>query len=239
MVSRHNLSDYEAEREQFSWDDIYAEADWDAPGRSTSHTRLRTGTLLTVRRSRSIRSTLTATHEDDVLGAGRPLEPVRERPRGPWVSSRATACSRTCHGFRNTTWRWSGRSSGGAVWGSVNERFGPDGISYRLDDCEANVVVTTTDNRDTVEDALDDAPSVEHVITVDRGGGAPTDDVVFNTALDGASTAYDAAETGGEDDALLYYTSGGRPAWRKASFTNSAGWPALPRPEVRRRPPAR
>jgi len=31
---------------------------------------------------------------------------------------------------------------------------------------------------------------------------------VFNTALDDASTAYDAAETGGEDDALLYYTSG-------------------------------
>jgi len=40
------------------------------------------------------------------------------------------------------------------------------------------------------------------------GGGAPADDVVFNTALDDASTAYDAAETGGEDDALLYYTSG-------------------------------
>jgi len=56
----------------------------------------------------------------------------------------------------------------GAVWGSVNERFGPDGISYRLDDCDAKVVVTTTDNRDTVEDALSDAPSVEHVITVDR-----------------------------------------------------------------------
>jgi acetyl-CoA synthetase len=30
-MATHNLPDYEATREEFSWDDIYAEADWDAP----------------------------------------------------------------------------------------------------------------------------------------------------------------------------------------------------------------
>ena len=31
MVESHNLPDYESVRAEFSWDDIYAEADWDAP----------------------------------------------------------------------------------------------------------------------------------------------------------------------------------------------------------------
>jgi len=102
----------------------------------------------------------------------------------------------------------------GTLWGEVPSGAAPTSASDRTEfptdstTAMRSVVVTTTDNRDTVEDALSDAPSVEHVITVDRGGGAPADDVVFNTALDDASTVYDAAETGGEDDALLYYTSG-------------------------------
>jgi len=59
MVTSHNLSDYEAERETFSWGDIYAEADWDAPGElniahevADRHAGEREG-------SRSIRSTPT------------------------------------------------------------------------------------------------------------------------------------------------------------------------------------
>jgi acetyl-CoA synthetase len=208
MVESHNLPDYESVREEFSWDDIYAEADWDAPEElnighevadrhATDREKVALYQVGTDGELNKLtfwelanRSSQFANVLDD-LGVEEGDRVFSYMPRIPehYVALVGTL-------------------KHGAVWGSVNERFGPDGISYRLDDCDAKVVVTTTDNRDTVADALDDAPTVEHVITVDRGTGAPAEDVVFNTALDGASTEYDAAETGGEDDAMLYYTSG-------------------------------
>ncbi|WP_408960358.1 acyl-CoA synthetase [Natrinema sp. 74] len=208
MVSSHNLSDYEAERRGFSWDDIYAEADWDAP------TELNIAHEVADRHATE-RETV-ALYQVDTDGelTKLPFWELADRSsqfanvleelgveQGDRVFSYMPRIPEHYVALVGTLKR-------GAVWGSVNERFGPDGISYRLDDCGAKVVVTTTDNRDTVDDALEDAPSVEHVITVDRGGGAPVDDIAFTMALDGANTAYDAAETGGEDDALLYYTSG-------------------------------
>jgi len=208
MVTSHNLSDYEAERETFSWGDIYAEADWDAPGElniahevADRHAGEREKVALY---QVDTDGELTKMTFWELADRSSQFANVLEElgvEQGDRVFSYMPRIQEHYVALVGTLKR-------GSVWGSVNERFGPDGISYRLDDCDAKVVVTTTDNRDTVEDALSDAPSVEHVITVDRGGGAPADDVVFNTALDDASTAYDAAETGGEDDALLYYTSG-------------------------------
>jgi len=52
-------SDYEGERETFSWGDIYAEADWDAPGELNIAHESPTDTPASARRSRSIRSTPT------------------------------------------------------------------------------------------------------------------------------------------------------------------------------------
>ncbi|RKD89313.1 acyl-CoA synthetase [Halopiger aswanensis] len=208
MVSSHNLSDYETEREEFSWDDIYAEADWDAPGElNIAHEvadRHATDREKVALYQVDTDGELTKLTFWELADRSSQFANVLEElgvEQGDRVFSYMPRIPEHYVALVGTLKR-------GAVWGSVNERFGPDGISYRLDDCDAKVVVTTTDNRDTVEDALEDAPSVEHVITVDRGGGAPTDDVSFNVALDGASTAYDAAETDGEDDALLYYTSG-------------------------------
>jgi len=208
MAASHNLPDYTTERESFSWDDIYAEADWDAPAElnighevADSHATDRgkialyqvdtDGELTTMTFwELADRSSQFANVLDD-LGVDKGDRVFSYMPRIPehYVALVGTL-------------------KHGAVWGSVNERFGPDGISYRLDDCDAKVVVTTTENRDTVEAALDDAPTVEHIVTVDRGSGAPAEDVIFNTALDGASTEYDVAKTSGEDDAMLYYTSG-------------------------------
>jgi len=208
MSPTHNLSDYEQARESFAWEDVYAEADWDAPA------ELNVGHEVVDRHAAdrekvalyqvdadgdltkltfwelADRSSRFANVLDD-LGIAPGDRVVSYMPRIPehYVALVGTL-------------------KHGAVWGSVNERYGPEGIAYRLDDCDASAVVTTTDNRDTVAAALDDAPSVEHVITVDRGTGAPAGDVVFDTAVEGASADYATADTGGDDDALLYYTSG-------------------------------
>jgi acetyl-CoA synthetase len=206
MASEHNMADYESVRESFAWDEMYAEADRDAPDalniahetvdrHADDHVALRQvgtdGELTTLTFGElAARSSRFANVLED-LGVG----------RGDRVFSYMSRIPEHYVALVGTLKR-------GAVWGSVNERFGPDGIAYRLDDCDASTVVTTSDNRETVGRALEDVPSVEHVITVDRGGGVADEDTQWSAALDDASDEYEPAATGGEDDALLYYTSG-------------------------------
>ncbi|NEU57202.1 acyl-CoA synthetase [Halorussus sp. MSC15.2] len=212
MVDGHNLHDYDEVRESFSWDDIYAEADWDAPGELNvghevcdRHARNREKVALyQVSEDGDLTKTTFWELADRSSQFANVLEDLGVE-RGDRVFSYMPRIPEHYVALVGTLKR-------GAVFGGVNERFGPDGISYRLDDCDASVVVTTSDNRETVGEALEDAPSVEHVITVDRSDGSDegvtSDDVAFGEALDAASKEYEPARTSGEDDALLYYTSG-------------------------------
>ncbi|WP_117591779.1 acyl-CoA synthetase [Haloprofundus halophilus] len=215
-MTQHNLESYEEAYDSFTWDDIYGEADWDAPERlNIAHEvcdrHAADGENVALRYVGTDRSSETLTFAElkeqsnrfanalESLGVERGDRVFSYMPRVPehYVAL-------------------VGALKRGAVWGSVNERFGPDGIAYRLDDCDAKLVVTTAENEETVERALDDAPSVETVVVLgadgDRGerrrGDERHDDVDFDRALSEASDEYEAAETGGEDDALLYYTSG-------------------------------
>ncbi|MFB6125602.1 MAG: acyl-CoA synthetase [Halanaeroarchaeum sp.] len=208
MSTSHNLRSYEDLAASFSWDDLFAEADWDAPdelniahetvdrhadarGQIALYQVGTDGSLTTTtfweltERSSQFAGLL------ETLGVDRGDRVFTYMPRIPehYVALVGTL-------------------KRGAVFGSVNERYGPDGIAYRLEHSDARVVVTTSENRETVERALADAPNVEHVVTVDRGGGVPVGDVVFGPSLDDHPTDYEPVATGGEDDALLYYTSG-------------------------------
>jgi acetyl-CoA synthetase len=208
MPESYNLPDYEQAVEQFSWTEIYERADWDAPaafniahetcdrhaedrGAVALYQVSKDGDLTKLtfwelaERSNQFANLL------EGLGVERGDRVFSYMPRIPehYVAM-------------------VGAVKHGAVWGSINERFGPDGISYRLDDCDASVVLTTSDNRETVAEALADVPSVEHVITVDRGGGIPDHDVGYADRMAGASREYDTAGTAAGDNALLYYTSG-------------------------------
>ncbi len=208
MVATHNMEGYETERATFSWDDIYKETDWDAPGElNIGHEtvdRHATDRERVALYQVGVDDELTKTTFWELSARSSQFANVLEElgvEQGDRVFSYMPRIPEHYVALIGTL-------KHGAVWGGVNERFGPDGVSYRLNDCDATVLVTTTDNRETVGAALEDAPSVEHVLTVDRGGGAPPQDTTFNTALDAASTEYDAVQTHGEDDALLYYTSG-------------------------------
>src|SRR6056297_375771 len=213
MPEGHNLHDYDEVRNSFDWDDIYADADWDAPD------ELNVGHEVCDRHAEnkekvalyqvSEAGDLTKMTFWELADRSSQFANVLEDlgvEQGDRVFSYMPRIPEHYVALVGTLKR-------GAVFGGVNERFGPDGISYRLGDCDASVVVTTSDNRETVDEALDDAPSVEHVVTVDRADGEtsaeiPDDDVDFEAALDDASRDYEVAETSGEDDALLYYTSG-------------------------------
>ena len=212
-MSQHDasprLTNYEDEYGSFSWDQLYAEADWSAPGalniahetvdRHAEATPERTalqyvgtdGEAVTVTFDElAERSDRFANVLDDLVDHGDRV--FSYMPRVPEHYAALIGTLKT-----------------GAVWGSVNERFGPDGIAYRLDDCDASVVLTTTGNRGTVADALAEVPSVEQVIVVDDGDGAAhDDDMDYHDAVAAADTEFETIRTSGEDDALLYYTSG-------------------------------
>jgi acetyl-CoA synthetase len=203
------LTNYEDEYGSFSWDQLYAEADWSAPG------------------------ALNIAHET----VDRHAEATPERTALQYVGTDGEAVTVTFAELAERSDRFANVLDGlvdhgdrvfsymprvpehyaaligtlktGAVWGSVNERFGPDGIAYRLDDCDASVVLTTTGNRETVADALAEVPSVEQVIVVDDGDGAAhDDDMDYHDAVAAADTEFETIRTSGDDDALLYYTSG-------------------------------
>ena len=208
MPDGHNLEDYGTARESFAWEEVYAAADWDAPDRlNIAHEtcdrhaedrgkvalyHVGTGGEATTttfwelaRESNRVANLLT-----DLVG------------RGSRVFSYMPRCPEHYAAMLGTL-------KAGMVWGSVNERFGPDGIAYRLDDCDAEVVFTTAANRGTVGRALEDAPSVEHVVVLSAdGAGVRRGDLSYNEAIGSADPEFEAVETTGEDDALLYYTSG-------------------------------
>jgi acetyl-CoA synthetase len=207
-MTGHNLHDYDSECESFEWDDIFAEADWNAPERLNiahevcdRHADDHGKVALYYAGKNGERETLTfwelaeesnrfANVLSDCIESGDRVFSYLPRIPEHYVALIGTL-------------------KAGGVWGGVNERFGPDGIAYRLDDCDAKVVVTTATNRDTVERALEDAPSVEHVIVIsDDGTGIRRGDISYHAAMEDAEKEYETAETGGEDDALLYYTSG-------------------------------
>ena len=207
-MATHNLPDYEAAREEFSWDAIYDEADWDAPEEFNighevcdRHADGSGRVALQYAGTNGERETLTF---DDLEERSNRFANVLENEgveRGDRVFSYLPRIPAHYVAIVGTLKR-------GAVFGGINERFGPKGISYRLDDCDASAVVTTAANRETVERALDDAPTVDTVVTIDRGEGVPDGDVDHAEAMAEASPEYETVKTGGEDNALLYYTSG-------------------------------
>jgi acetyl-CoA synthetase len=218
-MAEHNLPDYESTYESFEWDDIYAEADWDAPqslniahevcDRHAEATPDRAalewvgrdaeiGTEGTGDGERSDHRE-TVTYADLKSESNRVANVLDERvERGDRVFSYMPRIPEHYAAMIGTL-------KTGAVWGSVNERFGPEGIAFRLADCDAKVVFTTGENRETVGEAIETVPSVEHVIVVGEGEEG---DVDYEDATRSASDEFDVVETSGEDDALLYYTSG-------------------------------
>lgn len=209
MCPSHNMASYDELRAEFLWEDIYAEADWNAPDELNiahevcdRHADGSDSIALQYAGTDGEREELTF---DDLKERSARFANVLEShgvEQGDRVFTYLPRIPAHYVALVGTLKR-------GAVFGGINERLGPDGIAYRLDDCDASAVVTTADNRDTVERALADVPSVETVITVDRNdSGVAESDVNYDEALAAASADYKPPVTGGEDPALLYYTSG-------------------------------
>jgi acetyl-CoA synthetase len=79
--------------------------------------------------------------------------------------------------------------------------YGDEGIEHRLRDSQAKAVVTDAANRPRISEGL-----AEMVFVL--GGGAEAGDIDFDEAMERASDRYEPADTGADDPAQLYYSSG-------------------------------
>ncbi|MDQ2050458.1 AMP-binding protein [Natronolimnohabitans sp. A-GB9] len=209
MDTSPNLADYEGLSTVFEWDHIYTDADWDAPDEVNvahevceRHTSDRGTVALFFIGADGERERITFWELSQYSSRFANILAELGLERGdrvfafmPRVPEQYTAML--------------GALKSGCVFGGIDPQYGADRVAYRLEDAGPNVVVTTPEHRETLATALEDAPSVEHVVVVsDDGKGVRRGDVSYYEAMDNASSAYETVETEGSDPALLYYTSG-------------------------------
>jgi len=91
----------------------------------------------------------------------------------------------------------------GAIATTVSRHYGPDTVRHILRDSGARVLVTEAAGWAPLRGMAADCPALERIVVA---GGAQGAEIAFESCLEAAPAA--AAETKGEDPALLIYTSG-------------------------------
>ena len=94
----------------------------------------------------------------------------------------------------------------GAVSVPLSTLFGPDALSYRLDDSESVACLVDESNVENLREIRDSVDSLETVLTVDASPEG--DETDLWDAIDGVSTDFDTVDTEAEEDAIIIYTSG-------------------------------
>ena len=125
----YNLEDYETARESFGWEDIYAEAEWDAPewmnvGHEVCDRHVAGGDRIALRRVGVDGESRTLTFEELAERSNRFANVLADLgvERGERVFSYMPRIPDHYVALVGTL-------KHGAVFGGINERFGPDGIS--------------------------------------------------------------------------------------------------------------
>src|SRR5436189_2169654 len=90
-----------------------------------------------------------------------------------------------------------------AILLSMSVLYGDEGVSHRLNDSGAKVLVTSADHRDRVGALAERAPSVEHLVVV---GGQGSES--FEELTRAASDSFPSPATDPDAPAQLYYSSG-------------------------------
>lgn len=95
----------------------------------------------------------------------------------------------------------------GAVAVPLSVMFGPDALSYRLENCAAKVVITQESLLSPLRQVQDSLPELHKVLCVDA---VETTALVesFWALLEGSDSEFVAVDTLAEDPALIIYTSG-------------------------------
>lgn len=96
----------------------------------------------------------------------------------------------------------------GAILLSLSQLYGDDGISHRLRDSEAKVLITDGNNRGRLEGMREDVASLQHIFVLDAGDALIDGDIDLDAAMSAASDEFSPVDTAADDPAQLYYSSG-------------------------------
>ncbi|WP_435078085.1 acyl-CoA synthetase [Halococcus sp. AFM35] len=94
----------------------------------------------------------------------------------------------------------------GAVSVPLSTLFGPDALSYRLDDSGAVACIVDESNVGPLREVRDDLDALETVLTV--GASPEENESDLWDAIEEKSAEFETATTGAEEDAIIIYTSG-------------------------------
>lgn len=86
--------------------------------------------------------------------------------------------------------------------------YGTDGLRYRLDHSETEVVIVGEQRAGLVEDLRSDLDALETVITVDADAAEDVGDATWDETVGTADPTFETVETDPEDSAYIIYTSG-------------------------------
>ncbi|MFC4540361.1 acyl-CoA synthetase [Halosolutus amylolyticus] len=95
----------------------------------------------------------------------------------------------------------------GAVSVPLSNLIGPDGLEYRLNDCEPTAFIVDGGAVETLRSVKDDIDSLETVI-VAEGEEATGDEYAFEEVVRSQPATFENATTDPEDEAMIIYTSG-------------------------------
>lgn len=93
----------------------------------------------------------------------------------------------------------------GLVSNPTSVLFGPEAISYRINDLKTKVVVTDSANYHKIEELRKECPSLQHVFVVD---GEPAGAKNFWKTIETAKDTFENVRTRAEEPAWVSYTSG-------------------------------
>src|SRR6266536_1485349 len=98
-----------------------------------------------------------------------------------------------------------------AILLSMSVPYGDEGITHRLNDSDAKVLVTPAEHRDRVGALVERAPTVEHIVVIGAAGSpqrAGTGRESFEELTKAASDRFPSPVTDPDTPAQLYYSSG-------------------------------
>ncbi len=84
--------------------------------------------------------------------------------------------------------------------------FGPDALSFRLENSEAKVVVTDNKNLEKILEIQDELPHLKTIIVTGKRG--PDSITAFDHLIEKGSNRFEPVKTRADDPALIIYTSG-------------------------------
>ncbi|AXS42298.1 acyl-CoA synthetase [Breoghania sp. L-A4] len=93
----------------------------------------------------------------------------------------------------------------GAIAVPLASLFGVDALRYRLDNCDAKVLVTTAAGAEKISEIRGELPNLRHVITI---GGPTEGSLGLEDLMERARDAFETFDSVPDDPALMIYTSG-------------------------------